>query len=231
MFHGLRSLACDVPADGGGRQVHDLVTSGVVAGWGCRAQGNTTSERRSLAEEVLKARRDARRRHYVATRRRTAVRRPVAPSCLDFAYLQLAKTSYPVWSSAAVKDPTSRTRTPSTAPPDVAHSMASKIERVFRSRAVMLDREDAVARNLINTPSCMRGCGVALVWSHAPVAPARLPLSNQATFAKKAQTRPCRPNFISSNPLSNILPYCINANDDCSRPSPGDLSAWPCCTY
>jgi len=93
--------------------------------------------------------------------------------------------------------------------------MTSKIERVSKSRVVMLDREDAVARNLINTPSRMRGCGVALVWSHAPLAPARWPLSNQATFAKKAQTRPCRPNFISSIPFPNILLHCINANDDC----------------
>jgi hypothetical protein len=93
-----------------------------------------------MAEEVLKAPGDARRRRYVATSRRTAVERPVAPFVPCF--LQLAKTSYPVQSFAAVREPTSHCEILSGRPRNSVNSLNFKIAHAFKPGAVMLHGED-----------------------------------------------------------------------------------------
>lgn len=83
LFHGLHSLACDGRTRA--RETAEaawltwgLVTCAVVAAGEMRvgAQGNTTSERRSLAEEVVKGSEDARRDVFVGPRRLAA-----SPAC------------------------------------------------------------------------------------------------------------------------------------------------------
>jgi hypothetical protein len=144
-----------------------------------------------MAEEVLKARRDARRRHYVAAcPRRTPV--PKACGALHALFSSASERRHTHFSRRAAVRRTNFTRTTSASSAArhcaFATFVNSTASGVLKPGAAMLDREEARSKNphqRAKPPS--RGCGVALVWSRRPMR--RLLLSNQASFPFVAQTR------------------------------------------